>query len=656
MNLKTEKILFYSFLFIAFITVIWIDISANVTFDSGDGLQHYLIARYSWEHPKLLLDLWGKPFFTLISSPFAQFGLKGMFIFQALCALAVSFFSYRIAQKINLKYAWTIPAFIFFSPIYFAVINTGLTEILFGCMFMLSVWLIFEKRFILSAIISSFIPFVRPEAYVVLPLIALVLLFRKKYFVIPFLLFATILYTLIGYFYYDDIFWIITNNYKIIGENYEGMKGSFFHFINHYDEIWGDVYSLLLVVGICTVLYSIIQVLYKKIKYDFLSEEIFLILGSFLACLLLHSLLYSMPGILNNLGMMRYMSVLIPVSAILALKGLNIISVSPLKKFIYLEFLIICILIFFIIKAPFKQWYYPLHLNNEQVVINEVGNWVHSSRIKNKKICYMHPYLAIVADIDPFDEKKVTLLWSLKKEQLNLLPDSTFIIWDSHFAPQEGELPLNLLSDDKIFIPIKHYKYYNESMPFETWLFMKYNSNYRSNLSIIPEIVMDFGLLSNLQKTDSMFFDFDITVPNDKAMLSGEIFFSGKRSLEYTPDKEFGNVFSKKISEIKKSEMLRMIQINFKFFPCDSIKDVVSVIEIKNEDKIVSWYGKSIGQRIIFNEWNSCELQQILFPCETNEKYILNFYFWNKGKRKFYIDNLNIYYYDLKCKNTFSNN
>ncbi|MGZ4048893.1 MAG: hypothetical protein ACXVNN_05975, partial [Bacteroidia bacterium] len=44
---------------------------AGATYDAGDGLRHYLVSRYCWEHHDLLLYSWGKPFFTIISSPFS---------------------------------------------------------------------------------------------------------------------------------------------------------------------------------------------------------------------------------------------------------------------------------------------------------------------------------------------------------------------------------------------------------------------------------------------------------------------------------------------------------------------------------------------------------------------------------------------------------
>ncbi|MBI4944826.1 MAG: hypothetical protein HY840_00335 [Bacteroidetes bacterium] len=649
MNYKTERIFFYSLLFISFITVVCINISANATFDTGDGIQHYLIAHYSWKHPRLFLDMWGKPFFTLVSSPFMQFGMNGAIVFQALCAAGTSFFCYKIAQKINLDFAWSIPAYIFFSPIYFALINSGLTEIFFGFLFMFSVWLIFQNKFLWGAIAASFIPFVRPEAYVVLPLIALVLLIRKQFFSIPFLFFAFISYSVIGYFYYHDLFWVITQNYSITEVGYEGQKGEFLHFVKHYDEIWGTVYSALLILGICTSIYFIFSFLSKKSKTDFLPEILFLIFGSFFDCLLLHSLLYWMPDIFTNLGMLRYMTTLIPSASLISLMGINLIFFFLFKHYRYLKIMSVAIILWFIIQTPFQQSYYPFHLNSEQVVIKEAGGWINKTFSKVNRVCYLHPFLAVVSDIDPFDNKKSTLLWSLDKDSLNLLPDSTLIVWDSHYAPQEGNLPLDLLKKDTNFIPLKYYKYYLDFPAFESWIFMK-NKNHDTSThdSIAPELITDFGPIDNLREIDSETFNFDSNKPVDTSLLTNEKCVSGEMSLKYTTEKEFGPMFSKKINEIKNFSSLRMIQINFKFFSSDSTKEIIPVIEIKNGNKTIFWHGEKINGKMNDNTWNACEIKRILFPNELNEDFILNFYFWNKGRRNFYVDDLQLKYLGLK--------
>jgi len=49
--------------------------------ESGDAISHYQLSRYSWKYPLHLLDHWGKPLFTLLSSPFAQLGFNGYLAF-----------------------------------------------------------------------------------------------------------------------------------------------------------------------------------------------------------------------------------------------------------------------------------------------------------------------------------------------------------------------------------------------------------------------------------------------------------------------------------------------------------------------------------------------------------------------------------------------
>src|ERR1700722_11209994 len=98
-NIPRQRLIAWSILFVLFIYACVILALSSGTYDSGDGINHYLIARYSWHHHHLFIDDWGKPFFTIISSPFAQFGLKGISVFNILCGLASSYFAYKIADK-----------------------------------------------------------------------------------------------------------------------------------------------------------------------------------------------------------------------------------------------------------------------------------------------------------------------------------------------------------------------------------------------------------------------------------------------------------------------------------------------------------------------------------------------------------------------------
>ncbi len=58
----------------------------NGTGNEADSINHFLYAHYAPPHPELYLNHWAKPLFTLLASPFAQFGFIGIKLFNILCA------------------------------------------------------------------------------------------------------------------------------------------------------------------------------------------------------------------------------------------------------------------------------------------------------------------------------------------------------------------------------------------------------------------------------------------------------------------------------------------------------------------------------------------------------------------------------------------
>ncbi|MEY3343952.1 MAG: hypothetical protein RL090_1636, partial [Bacteroidota bacterium] len=78
------------------------------SYGGGDGVRHYLISKWSWDHPGQLLYSWGKPFFTLVTSPFSQFGLIGIKIYNALAATFTAWFAYLIALRLRMTNPWPV--------------------------------------------------------------------------------------------------------------------------------------------------------------------------------------------------------------------------------------------------------------------------------------------------------------------------------------------------------------------------------------------------------------------------------------------------------------------------------------------------------------------------------------------------------------------
>ena len=74
------------------------------TVGGADDMTHYRYSRYAFQIPYFFLHHWGKPFFTALTSPFAQFGYNGVRIFNVLAGAAAAYFTYRTSRHLNLGY------------------------------------------------------------------------------------------------------------------------------------------------------------------------------------------------------------------------------------------------------------------------------------------------------------------------------------------------------------------------------------------------------------------------------------------------------------------------------------------------------------------------------------------------------------------------
>ena len=98
---KIEPYLVPALLLVIVVVDIILVFLSDGTQGGADDVNHYQLSRYSWQHPHFLLNQWGKPFFTAIMSPFAQFGFTGVRIFNVLAGAATAWFTYRMARLLK---------------------------------------------------------------------------------------------------------------------------------------------------------------------------------------------------------------------------------------------------------------------------------------------------------------------------------------------------------------------------------------------------------------------------------------------------------------------------------------------------------------------------------------------------------------------------
>lgn len=412
-------------------------------YGGADNIAHYRISRYAFNYPYLFLDHWGKPLFTLLTAPFSQFGFIGIKLFNVFAGLLAGFFTYLIAKKLDLRNSLLVLVFTLFAPIYYMLLPTGLTEPLFSLVLILSVFLFFNRQYIASAILVSFLPFARTEGLFLLPLFFLAFLSERKFIAVLLLFTGTVFYSLVGYFYYNDILWLVNQNPYTGAKDIYG-SGKFLHFVKASKDITGIPVAIMLVIG---TIFLIIESVGQKIPSERKQAHhiLLLIAAPFFLYLAAHSYLW-WKGLGGSLGLIRVMAGVIPLASLLALIGYN--SLTKVLRFpVFLKSVVSIVLLTMIVYGPVKK-YRTFPLGEEEKLVAEAAEWLKKSDYWGGKIYYYHLYFIHFLELDPFNPDDCVEKIPLVEIPSSKIPAGSAIQWDSHFGPNEGSMPLNTLMND----------------------------------------------------------------------------------------------------------------------------------------------------------------------------------------------------------------
>ena len=412
-----------------------------------DSYSHYLIARYSFTHPELLLHYWGKPVYNMIAAPFTQFGLKGSVLLNIISLLASAFLVFKSAKNLQIKHAYLAFVFCLFSPIFLDNTISSLTEPLNALLLSLCIFYFSKNNFLIGSLIAGFLPYARSEGFVIAAIIALYLIvIAKNYKAIGFLIIGSITFNIIGWIIEGKPFWIITENpylkFELSGENVCG-SGSFFNYLRWGHITFGFVICLLLLVD---YYFNIRNNLKKQFN---LSNT--LIPSIFLAYFGIHSLIWGL-GMMGSCGYVRVMVVIAPLAAIMAAKAADQLLLRIPEKW---RWVLIFALIGNSIYTPIKyySYKYPLQISQEQELYTELYQWYKKQDYENRTKVYMYPYFSILADIDPWNRNEHEELWFTS---LDYYKKGDIIIWDGHFGPNEAGIPLDYLLEHQDYKLIHH--------------------------------------------------------------------------------------------------------------------------------------------------------------------------------------------------------
>jgi len=454
LNDKKERDLVIIMLVVLFIAAVVVVFNTVNSFGGGDHYAHFKQAYWGWKYPKLLFNHWGKPVFTLLISPLAQLGMNAARLFNVVVGLFTAFLSWKLAKVLKNNNSWVVVFFVLFIPVYFSLMFSVMTEVLHSLFLVLAVLLFFRKKYAWSAIAVSFLPMVRTESIVLLPLFILAFGLKKQWKVLPLLLTGFLLISIAGWHFYDSFWWLVTEMpYKGSAASIYG-HGTLFHFINHTKGILGYPIAGLFYLGLAVSLW----LWFSKDKFQLNDRFYFLLLvpGVYLTFLAAHSFVW-WKGLGNSLGLIRVMGSVSPMVAVTALVGYNYIEelLSKFRKIFYgfsiLMLLWMMVTVFSVCRNGFSE-------SKTQRVLTKATDYILKNHLENHKIYFFNNYVPYRLNIDPYDDSKAS--WGVPNTPVvsYSVPDSSLIVWDAHFGPNEGHTPLKKLMNDNGLELLKVFK------------------------------------------------------------------------------------------------------------------------------------------------------------------------------------------------------
>ncbi len=362
-----------------------------------------------------------------------------MILFNLVVFALSALFLFRTAIVLKLALPGIAPFVLLSSMVYFKMVNAGMTEILMAGIGIASVYLVTINRYTLAAIVASFSIVARPESVILIPLMALLLAWERKWRVIPWLALGFSLYTFIGFFFGDkSILWVLSE------DPYPAMSpygsGSFTRFLENSDLIFG--YFIIPTFLLCLV--------FLMLRSGKLGQSKIIRLGWFsvsmvLLVLFLHSYLW-WQGLKGSLGLIRVMATVIPMAALASMIGLNFF----LQHMRYRKLITVLAVITLLLADvyAYRESELPRVVSPRERVLQKASDW-YMDYGENRRVSYLDPYIAFLIGLDPLDETKVWSLLAVDKSDPSIsLEPGDIIIWDSLFGPREAGIAEEAITEN----------------------------------------------------------------------------------------------------------------------------------------------------------------------------------------------------------------
>ncbi len=615
-------------------------------YGSTDNVTHFLYSRYAFQYPVFFLHPWARPLYTILSAPFAQFGFKSVQLLNVLLGMATAYYCYRIAKILDIHPSLPVILFVCFMPLYFIMMPTALTEILFSFVLVISFFLFLRRYFVAAAVVISFLPFARSEGFFLLPFYFLAFLYVKKYRAIPFLVVGTLLFSLAGWHYYKDFFWVFTQFPYQLHHPIYNQQGDLLHFLIYRDEIIGLPLEILFIAGTLQVTRELFSG--DRALRDRTVILCLLSLTPFIFYLSFHSFLY-WKGLGASIGLTRVLAGVLPLAAIICLKGFSmLLQISGFSK--VWRGIVSFLVILLIVHSTFRIFPFPFPQSPEEETIARTSRWVKASPYFGKLLYYTDLSTPFIMGVNLFANCPPSCLLLTKSHTLDTIHEGSVIVWDAHFGGNESWI----LSDTILGHPrmklIKSFKPDLEwttfgGRPYMCLVFTACNGNMPyDNYAILDSLTYNRHL--NFKEIPVYLNSFEATEPGqDVRQITSAFVHTGHHALVMDQNRDFSPGFSRTIRSLPvKPDRNSMISASVYIYPQANLTmpGTQFIISFEHENQSYS-YTKAdlVSQNLIPGKWNKLMLQ-VPFPEIKSPDDLIKVYIWNFGKQSFYMDDLRV--------------
>jgi hypothetical protein len=439
------------------IAILGLKLSSDGLIEKGDGVMHYLIARYTWQHPVLFLDLWGKPLFNTLASPFAQFGHFGVALFNIVVAAVTGWVGVLALRKAGPTAQASFPLLVLLAPQYVLMTMAGMTEPLFGLVTVATTYFLVRERPVAAAITASLAPFARPEYIAFLPAVAFWLMLQKQWRALPWCLTGFVIYAVFASIVWEDPFWFWTSDpYDQAGGIYG--SGPLDYFTHRAEQVFGR--PLLTLAIAAFFLWPALWWFDRSERRMHLQFMITTALPA-IGIVAVHSVLWYV-GTRGSAGLIRVLVTAIPLAGIFAAMTLGrgallLFTNVERKTIVALGF--VGVLALWSVADLLKQQEFPIKADHEQRLLVQVADDLAGHYKPGVKVYTTHPYMAFGAGLDPFDTTITSPVRGFDDGVISMdYKVGDLLVWDAQLGSNESGVKLERVLNDGRFKVLNMYE------------------------------------------------------------------------------------------------------------------------------------------------------------------------------------------------------